>query len=263
MTQVFDKLVIGAGSDPHGSLSISVPTCDVLVMAGDLPPNVSTDTEPMIEMELDWLRRKFIPYAYKQRKTAGFKKLLVGGGNHDLLFADPEASAESARLLLETGFIIPLWPGADPSIAADDPRALIPTIDIDGILFAFHAYTQTYNPRDWAFSYPRSSAMHARAAAAIPDDTDVLVVHSPPHLMLDKPTPKTEGLGCPHLLARVLAIGPQLTICGHIHERRGERMRYRSLDGVERRLANVSLVDGDYKAAGGKYQTFEIKKPSA
>lgn len=50
----------------------------------------------------------------------------------------------------------------------------------------------------------------------IPDNTDILVTHSPPYGIGDQVRGKP--LGCEHLLERVKALKPMMHIFGHIHE---------------------------------------------
>jgi len=63
----------------------------------------------------------------------------------------------------------------------------------------------------------------------IPEDTDVLVTHGPPHGILDTAfniMDEDEHCGCPLLLNRVAKIKPKLHIFGHIHESYGIKKSY-------------------------------------
>ena len=75
---------------------------------------------------------------------------------------------------------------------------------------------------DWAFN-GRPEQLQ-RQWALIPEGTDILLVHGPPHGYGDG-VPERAGIrhcGCPHLLERILQIRPRLAVYGHIHEDRGE-----------------------------------------
>jgi Icc-related predicted phosphoesterase len=55
----------------------------------------------------------------------------------------------------------------------------------------------------------------------IPQDTDVLVTHGPPHGIGDK-TFDGRHVGCEELLLRVKQIKPRVHVFGHVHESRGK-----------------------------------------
>ena len=60
----------------------------------------------------------------------------------------------------------------------------------------------------------------------IPDDTDVLITHGPPHGILDMVSDmwsgKAEAVGCEELLPIVQRIKPRAHIFGHIHAGYGQ-----------------------------------------
>jgi Icc-related predicted phosphoesterase len=58
--------------------------------------------------------------------------------------------------------------------------------------------------------------------ASIPEDTDILITHGPPHGILDVEF-RGGGIsrGCPELLAAVQRVKPQVHIFGHVHASRG------------------------------------------
>lgn len=60
--------------------------------------------------------------------------------------------------------------------------------------------------------------------ALIPDDTDILITHSPSWGILDhfSPASKSEWFGSLSLRARVEKINPKLHVCAHIHEGYGK-----------------------------------------
>jgi Icc-related predicted phosphoesterase len=55
----------------------------------------------------------------------------------------------------------------------------------------------------------------------IPNDTDVLITHGPPHGILDLNSER-EKCGCEELLLAVNRVRPKIHIFGHIHEAYGE-----------------------------------------
>jgi hypothetical protein len=94
---------------------------------------------------------------------------------------------------------------------------------------------------DWAFN-GRPEELRQRWAL-IPEGTDILVVHGPPHGYGDGVPEDGEvrRTGCPHLLERIQIIQPRLVVYGHIHEGRGE------WQVGPTRLANVTIMDEKYQ----------------
>lgn len=70
----------------------------------------------------------------------------------------------------------------------------------------------------WGF-YLRTDEQRREKFALIPDDTHVLITHSPPLGTLD--TAGEKHLGCPELAARVTQVQPPVHIFGHIHNSYG------------------------------------------
>lgn len=80
--------------------------------------------------------------------------------------------------------------------------------------------------------------------AQIPDDTNILVTHSPAFGILDTEVGSTVHQGCPELLAAIKRVQPRLHVCGHVHGgygiyRSGHTMHvnaalYDELGGMER-----------------------------
>lgn len=97
-------------------------------------------------------------------------------------------------------------------------------ITIDGIKFYGSPYTPTFG--NWAFMKAREKIN--RVWEAIPDDTDVLIVHGPPKGVRDLSYDREGNLefcGCSALMKRCWALKDtlKLVVFGHIH----------NMDGVE------------------------------
>jgi hypothetical protein len=63
-----------------------------------------------------------------------------------------------------------------------------------------------------AFQYERGQDAWSET---VPEDTDILITHTPPKYHKDLPLP--DGMGCEHLLAEVKRVKPKLHIFGHVH----------------------------------------------
>jgi Icc-related predicted phosphoesterase len=201
---------ICAASDLHGILPI-IPTCDLLLLGGDLCPLANHE----IEFQAQWLDTTF--RAWLQGVPA---RHIVGVcGNHDFVFEQlPEAVPRDLR-----------WTYLQDS-----------GCEIEG----FRVWGTPWQPWffDWAFNLYEDDL--AEKWAMIPEDTDLLVLHGPPFGYgdaVERRSGEIEHTGSPSLLARIRAIRPQLAIFGHIHEGRGE---YRDGETI---LANVSHLDVAYQ----------------
>ena len=70
---------------------------------------------------------------------------------------------------------------------------------------------------DWGFYLPRDSEELRMHWADVPDDTDVLMTHTPPLGVMDACW-RGDMVGCKHLLEEVVGrIKPRLHVFGHIH----------------------------------------------
>jgi hypothetical protein len=96
-------------------------------------------------------------------------------------------------------------------------------VTIDGVAF----YGSPWQPwfYDWAFNLPRDGWELRKRWEAIPTETDVLVTHGPPHMVLDKAAGRhskdvaSDHGGCKILRTEILTrIKPKLHVFGHIHE---------------------------------------------
>jgi predicted phosphodiesterase len=74
---------------------------------------------------------------------------------------------------------------------------------------------------DWAFNLPRLGTELQAKWSFIPEDTDVLITHSPPNgygdLVNNWRQPNTH-VGCECLINRIGQINPIVNVFGHIHE---------------------------------------------
>jgi predicted phosphodiesterase len=197
---------IAAISDLHGVLP-ALPACDLLLIAGDVCP--IHDHRP--EAQAVWLGGDFRHWLCQvpARQVIGI------AGNHDFVYE-------------QMPFLVP----------RDLPWTYL---EDSGVVWeGLKIYGSPWQPwfMDWAFNAgPDELAAKWRL---IPDDTDILLVHGPPHDYGDL-TRHGNATGCPHLLERIQEIQPRLVVFGHIHEGRGEWQLGRT------KLANVTILDEDYR----------------
>lgn len=94
----------------------------------------------------------------------------------------------------------------------------------------------------WAYNLRRGQALKEKWAM-IPEDTDILVTHGPPHKILDYVSWDKLHVGCEDLRERINQL-PNLKVhvFGHIHSWGGKTMH----DGPNPIYVNASVVDEDY-----------------
>jgi Icc-related predicted phosphoesterase len=199
-------LRIACISDTHDlHRQVEIPACDVLVHAGDLTGmgalhKLADFDDWCAELPLDRSR------------------ILVCAGNHDFCLEQQPEVAEpmlgSCTYLRDEGVVI------------------------EGVKF----YASPWQPRffDWAFNLDRGGEELKQKWALIPDDTQVLITHGPPHGLCDINV-EGEHTGCELLLERIRQVRPRLHVCGHIHEAYGSaRTEFGTL------VVNASVCDLEY-----------------
>lgn len=220
-------------SDTHTRRDFKVPDGDILIHAGDL---TFQGTLEEIAKEAQWLKAL--------RIGGGFKSAVLIAGNHDWLAEkDP---AMMRNLVEEAG-----WTYLDHQPA---------------VVQGFRFFGSGYTPRffDWALNVDRGPKL-AALWAQIPEDTQVLVTHGPPHGRLDevnRPAGEMDAndfgsfgrgdksrshqrthVGCVDLWRRLQDLkNLRLHVFGHIHR-----------DGVEQSASgvtyiNASVCDARYQA---------------
>jgi predicted phosphodiesterase len=201
-------------SDTHCQQPV-VPPGDILIHAGDLTED---GTFAQYQEQLDWFSS--LPHR---------NKILIGG-NHDTIldeaFQEKYGSRQPGKtkadlrwgkvIYLEnesaTLTVVPRGIGDDPNtngFAAVDPV----TVKIFG-----SPHTPSHSVASPAFQYTPSEA-EAMWRDKIPADTDILVVHGPPHLHLDG----WRRAGCPVLAREIAKQKPKLVVFGHIHKSHGQK----------------------------------------
>jgi predicted phosphohydrolase len=184
---------------------MNIPDGDVLVHAGDA---TSTGTAEEVERFLQWFDVQ--PHA---------RRLFIAG-NHDWLF---QRQPDLAAMML----------AEHPGITYLQDEQ----VEIAGIRFYGSPWQPEFN--QWAFNLPRRGHAIRAVWARVPQGTDVLITHGPPHGILDQVRGGTH-LGCEALAERVAAVKPRIHVFGHIHDGFGVVQSTSTL------FINASLCDEDY-----------------
>lgn len=181
----------------------NLPEADTIIHCGDF---TSMGHSHEIFNFMQWYSK--LPYKYK----------LIIAGNHDFLF--------------ETHRILALEKVPENVIYLEDSG-----IEIEGIKFWGSPVQLPYN--DWAFNKPEHKLIpHWQA---IPDDTDVLITHCPPHTIFDWSIYDNIHTGSPSLCFEVVErIKPKLHCFGHIHSGYGIKVIENTT------FVNASNLDEDY-----------------
>ena len=170
-------------SDTH-NLCPKIPDGDIFVHAGDLTGRGTTQE---LQATASWIES--LPHKHK----------IVIAGNHD--FPLETNLLECREILTNCTYL-------------HDSEVVI-----DGVKF----YGSPWQPwfHSWAFNLQRGKQLEV-VWNLIPEDTDVLITHGPPHGILDLTYWDNQNVGCEELAKRVLKVNPAVHVFGHIHEGYGE-----------------------------------------
>ena len=207
---------IVALSDGHGNLPKLNISGDILLIAGDICPAHSHNAS----FQEPWLLDNFIPWLDK----FDFKHKLFCFGNHDFCGENPYFIKHKLIPKLPTNIHL-----------LNDSGVNIEGLNIYGSPWCSIFY-------DWAFMIEESSL--DEKFAKIPDNTDILVTHTPPYGLNDVVILREhEGsIGCKPLRERVNALpNLRLSVSGHIHTGHGITKIGNTT------FANVSLLNEQYK----------------
>lgn len=195
-------------SDTHGlhnSMEHLLPYGDVLIHAGDCT-NVGKPKE--IEEFVYWFQN-----------LKGFDTKIFIAGNHDFGFE----SYDDIRHNNERPWIHHLLNEENLSqsdvVYLHDSEFIIESPEFSRPI---KFYGSPWQPEfyNWAFNLPRNGWELELKWKEIPDDTDILITHGPPHGVRDF-TPNNLQVGCELLRFRVEQFNPLLHVFGHIHHAHG------------------------------------------
>lgn len=175
-------------SDTH-TATVPIPDGDILLHAGDFT-NVGAASDVIAFS--NWMQS--LPHKHK----------IAIAGNHDFCFGSPDhyRFTEDGRPHIQ-GF----------TYLEDE------SIVVEGLKI----YGSPWQPKfcNWAFNL--SSSELKDKWEEIPDDTDILITHGPPHGVMDKCNNDGSRAGCKHLATRIRDLDLKLHLFGHIHEGYGRQ----------------------------------------
>lgn len=192
-------------SDLHG-FKPDLPGGDLLVVAGDL---TARDSVEEYSKFISWLN------------DLSYQCKIVIGGNHDGLIEKGEVTIENAsniHYLCDSG------------------------MEFTGLKIWGSPYTRRFpgqNKACMAFSV-QSEFQLKDHFDLIPNNTDILITHTPPFGILDECI--NGRVGSEMLRQVVFRIKPRLSCCGHIHEQGGKSIK---IDNTT--FVNASIVNEYYQ----------------
>jgi len=206
-------------SDMHGHLPKIPKDADLVLIAGDICPGMPA------KLQTHWLRTVLKTWLKKIESP-----VFACAGNHDWPFYGleyPNLKKEVQEMDLPWTYL-------------EDSGAEFEGLKIWGTPWQREFY-------DWAFNLKEEEL--PEKWALIPDDTDILISHSPPKGFGDA-TLRGEAVGSFALLDKINDIKPKLSVFGHIHPGRGQW----DFNGTI--LANVTVVNEQYEMV---YEPMEIE----
>lgn len=219
-------------ADLHGHLPEDVPSCDLLILAGDITPGGRRYGRHSVVAS--WLDTEFRRWLASVPAT----HIVATWGNHD-------------RIGQERPDLVP----------KDLPWHLLVDESIELAGYRIHGSPWSLEFMDWAFM--ASEAEMERICEGIPRETDILISHGPPYGYGDRVT-TGEHVGSLALANRIHVIRPLLTVCGHIHEASGMYTIPEAKTMVSpplNFLVNASVRDMAYRIQGNGYMVeIDMKK---
>jgi Icc-related predicted phosphoesterase len=204
-------------SDFHGNLDFEVPDCDLVLIAGDICGS------SQIKHQITYLSSKFKKFLEKLQDR-GISVCSVGG-NHDWVFQ-------------ETPLLVPKlpWDYLEDSFSSFYLGS--------GKLLKIYGSPWQKRFHDWAFNLdPEDLKLKW---SEIPEDTEVLLLHSPAYGILDLVLDGSHQ-GCPHLLERIRNLKDlKLVVYGHLHLQGGCTETHDFGNGPVK-FVNAALMDDNYK----------------
>ncbi|KAF2761224.1 Metallo-dependent phosphatase [Pseudovirgaria hyperparasitica] len=178
-------------SDTHGSWH-AVPDADILIHAGDL---TTRGDLPAMRKSIEWLDS--LPHPHK----------VIIAGNHDSCL-DQNSQYYNRAIAHTIRRKFTYLQNTSTVITTSSGRSI-------------RIYGSPFTPATRSLSIPRLSCAFRYKRkrdvwrGIVPQDTDILVTHGPPHGFLDNLR------GCKHLTRELYRVSPRLHVFGHYHDGNG------------------------------------------
>lgn len=217
-------------SDTHGlhnNMEHELPDGDVLIHAGDCT-NVGKE-------------REIEEFVYWYQNIKKFDTKIFIAGNHDFGFEKYDGYRNSNESHWLQNLINEENLSQSNVTYLHDSELVIASPEFSRPI---KFYGSPWQPEffNWAFNLPRLGTELELKWADIPNDTDVLITHTPPNGIRDFVRGRfgTESVGCELLRHRVDKLNPILNVFGHIHDAYGAAQIKDTL------FVNASICDERY-----------------
>ena len=218
----------------HGLIPYSdLPGGDLLIHSGDI-------------MNSGYSKNDILDFCTWFHSLDQYESKVFIAGNHDRMF---ENHPEEVEELINPYLNIDYLQDEQLTLYFDGPNGEHPEDNI-------RIYGSPWQPEfySWAFNLPKGGIEIAGKWEAIPDNTDILITHSPAFGTLDTVVGRPwDNLGCELLAERIERLKPKIHVCGHIHSGYG----YEFKNGTH--FFNASVLDERYEYTQ-KPMTFDWDK---
>lgn len=174
--------------------------------------------------DLTWLGQPWeVRSAMRWLSKQAYRYKIFIAGNHDFGFEPVGVGRETTQVIKRQAFAfrrMKVVKGLEANYKRwankyDLIYLFHEAINIEGINF----FGSPWNPYyyDWAFQYHRFTDQATALWNQIPDNTDILITHTPPLGQLDRNL-HGESVGCQALAHALARVAPKYHLFGHIHE---------------------------------------------
>jgi Icc-related predicted phosphoesterase len=216
-------------SDTHGAKfhnNLEIPPCDVVVHSGDIGGR--TNFFELNEF-LTWFEK--LPA----------KKKIFCAGNHDLILDLDWINRQADNNVISGMVAKQLYEDGQELLKKFDVVYLLNSgYEYEGIKFWGSPYSPSFHRQYWAFNADRGQEIK-RHWDLIPDDTDVLITHTPLKHILDRCANDGFHAGCEELNILVNQKQFKIHTSGHIHEGYGTHWQNKTL------CINASVLNVNYQ----------------
>lgn len=233
------------------------PQVDLVIVNGDSIPDYRIEMGPLLDKQKDAVLNRMNPWLTNVKMRTNAKEIIVCGGNHDHLF-------DLDRLWTEQNLAAKFIPfgryefkqEAGGEYTGEGTNLIrTPIYHTTNFFFSSYSYSPPHYPARWSFGQTEEGLAHL--FEQIPQDTDVLVSHTPPFGCLDlgfdgKHSMKNFGsISLQRFLEESCPESLKLMICGHIHEWGGTQINFHRRRGNFFKVASV-CADPYFRADSGQ-----------
>ena len=183
---------------------------DVLIHCGDFCNGFKINEQDLADVD-EWFAQ------------LSFKKIIVIGGNHD--FVAQRKHREKETVFQNAAYLV------------DEPY------QYQGVNF----YGSPWIPELDGWAYYLSHDDRKKKWELIPPNTDILITHTPPRGILDKPR-SGQSVGCTHLREKTETLSPKIHCFGHIHASYGVHRTEQTT------FYNASSVDSNFEVGNPPFK---------